>query len=650
MLRAFNALIGVSTPPRPSSPDWEVRLQEEFPGVTPAPGHSPRDTYGEAATAQLAQARQTVRELSTELLDTRKEARALLTPAQAALRDAVNHAGQIITSGPEAAIDAAQFAKAAALTPVIAPVFGAIHSEPPPAQGAVFGAVFGVLKAGEFASLTAQNLIKSLTEPVAHAAEAVTKSGQALWLAAAGSPEHAGRLEELSERLTALTEARAQALARLPALESRLAEAFGAEAVAQVVQREPISAQRTALGFNLDAGAGHKMATQAYTDALGKGWRVKVVEPYDKGDLYNWAQVNFEPQVLDWFGVAQKTTDSINDFLGVEGNLYGKKIGGLIREADPDLLVSVIPMGNATSLREAKSQRVPFVGIPTDFECPHFYDKIHTHEVDEHFKIALPFPESRDQYPHLPDSCFVITGSPVRRAFALDEPVETGAPRSEIVRELGIKPEDKVVLIMMGGNGAGAEVIRRDAQVLADELPSLLEQAGNDPSSSVKPGQKVHVIALCGGNRPLLGSLTPLAEGTAARQVEVHAVGPKEAHDLVALETRPGTVLMFMKPGGGSAGEVEATGQPVAFHEELHKVPWEAANARKLIDDGLGRDVAPDRIARAVIEAIETGRPQDPPDCAARRFPSNFKALADSLVANSAKPQLDGDLFNPGRP
>ena len=379
--------------------------------------------------------------------------------------------------------------------------------------------------------------------------------------------------------------------------------------------------------LSLSAGGGHDAAAGAISSALGAAYCINTVKPFDGGvEGYNLMQAIAPPQLLNFLGWAQQLVDPVQTHLQFHG------IHDQIKNADPDIVISVIPMANGATFNATQVLKIPMVVVPTDLAFSHFLQQVPA-DSGTQFKVALPFPTMRNQAPHLPEHVFAETGYPVRGAFSVDpRPAPLGAANATapVFAELGIEPGDKVALIMMGAGGASGDVIRSDADSLSKQLAGELARRAKS-NARLDAKQRVHVVCLCGGNQDLKKNLTPLATATVGEQVQIHAVGRKEGADVAALMQRADA--MITKPGGATVNEAIAANLPMIYHSDVGAVDWELENAKYAESVGLGEWVDKKDIVKTVATWVEKGRPSELVPCLARTFPENIRSVVDDLIA-----------------
>lgn len=241
---------------------------------------------------------------------------------------------------------------------------------------------------------------------------------------------------------------------------------------------------------------------------------------------------------------------------------------------DPDVVVStqMIPAALVSAIKMAsiKQQRrldIPSVAVPTDFGVHDFWDQPGTEwyclSHESLTELPLGFDPARA----------IATGLPLMSEFA--DPIDEWDAR----RQLGLRADVPVVLVLGGGLGLGVEPIaRRLAQSKID----------------------AQLLVLRGQNAGACASLDALALRNAAH-VRVY-----DWTDRMDVFIRAADVVVG-KPGGLTVAEVLACGRPLLATRSLHG--QEGFNVRFLERHGVGRLLSDDDL----VGSIETllGHPEE---------------------------------------
>lgn len=342
-----------------------------------------------------------------------------------------------------------------------------------------------------------------------------------------------------------------------------------------------------------DGGGGHIAASRAVEEVLKKdGYETQVLKPllnvpgtklfnryFQEGRWNQMFMLTLMQQPLEL--VAPLTP--IRTLLKHEMDNY-----------KPDLIISVFPVANRMTYALAKKRKIPMLVLPTDLEAGHFFNGIKSPGPD--FKVGLAFDDEELKRPlrhHLGDENFVITGFPLRSQFGIrTEALAESA--AGIRKELGIAAEDKMALIMMGAQGAG--------QIILEYVSTLLHAGPR------VVGGKLHVIALCGKNEALLKNVNELASGAMKTNIQVHALGFKDAQYMATL-MRMSDVLIS-KPGGATVNEAIASEIPTLFHRPEVLFTWEAGNMQYAHKLGIGEGVNKDGFIEQLENTLSRKRPR----------------------------------------
>jgi hypothetical protein len=241
-------------------------------------------------------------------------------------------------------------------------------------------------------------------------------------------------------------------------------------------------------------------------------------------------------------------------------------------------------------------------------------------------KISLPFDEEILRTPlrkYLSDENFISLGFPLRPDFGVSS--EDLEPRiQEIKRELGIRESDKTVLIMMGAQGTGKAITRYAKRIAGSLLGSKNE--------------KLHVIALCGGNVELRKN-TEATSNLENPNVVIHALGMKSG-DYVAAAMRMANVLIS-KPGGCSVNEAFASNLYTLYHTDRGilpdakydvLLPWEAGNMVYSVQRHWGERIGDKKqFLRQLRNALDYPK-LEIETCPGRNFGQNLAHYVDGLM------------------
>jgi hypothetical protein len=231
-------------------------------------------------------------------------------------------------------------------------------------------------------------------------------------------------------------------------------------------------------------------------------------------------------------------------------------LGAYLVGQNPSAVVSLAPNFNAVIRDAVRVARpgVPFLVILTDLADfpPHFWIEPGIDRVivgsDEAVTQALAA--------GIPDERITRTSGMI-----LHPRFYEGGARDSLRRELGIPEDGFVVLVLFGGKGS-PEML---------PLSRLLLQESS----------RWHIVAICGDNPRLLGSMAPL-EASASGRLRAIGFTDRVADYMAAAD------LLVTKPGPGSLAEALHRKLPVVVTCNLYTVPQERFNARFIEKEGLG--------------------------------------------------------------
>jgi processive 1,2-diacylglycerol beta-glucosyltransferase len=128
-------------------------------------------------------------------------------------------------------------------------------------------------------------------------------------------------------------------------------------------------------------------------------------------------------------------------------------ITSYLKQRNPDLVISVIPMFNNVLKDSCKECNIPFLLVPTDLDVTSFISNI-TPPSNDKFLIALPFEDAEilnfAQNSAISDDSRLITGFPIKSSFF--EPKD----HEQIKKNFDIPLNKYVILVLMGAAGSKA--------------------------------------------------------------------------------------------------------------------------------------------------------------------------------------------------
>lgn len=291
-----------------------------------------------------------------------------------------------------------------------------------------------------------------------------------------------------------------------------------------------------------------------------------------------------------------------------------RKIRKTIARYDADVVVSVhpamqhVPLTATRNIAKKLGKKIPFVTVVTDFGSGHCL-WFHT-GVDKCYVASDRIRRLARRRGRLNNKKLVQIGLPIRVDFADqakamgDRNSEKGkAYQSKIRKQLGIKPEKKMVLVMGGGEGVGS---------LSSIVDSLY-------ATFVKKGIDVTIVVVCGRNEKLKEDLKVrdwekvisshhnpsnkkfrpfnfISRAIPHRRresLESYSQGDKGNVDVIGLgfvtnmaEYMVAADVLVTKAGPGTIAEAAAVGLPVMLTS--HLPGQEAGNVDIVLDGGFG--------------------------------------------------------------
>ncbi len=333
-------------------------------------------------------------------------------------------------------------------------------------------------------------------------------------------------------------------------------------------------------------GGGHNSAATAVKNALENDYDIEIFDIL-KNKLFGERLFGYSSQKEYWFLLkyllfAKNTVETINSFY------YKDYIYKSIVKRNPDLLISVFPMGIDSYKKVADYLGIPFVLIPTDFNAYNlsFY-RLNKFETDsnnkDRFRLFLPF-ETNQIKKSFEDSkikdSIRYTGYPIRKDFVLfaNEYRKNHSIADAIKTQENIEKNDKTILITVG-----AESWSED---------SIIEYVNeiNDSFDKIKLENKLHVYVACGKNKNLISVLGGIKIKNPDR-LKIHLKTWISAEDMAKLMAISDVIIA--KPGGSTVAEILAIGKNVIFKtDSTFAIPWEKDNMLLTEDYKLGYELS----------------------------------------------------------
>ncbi len=223
--------------------------------------------------------------------------------------------------------------------------------------------------------------------------------------------------------------------------------------------------RKKVLIFTCNGGGGHMTATSAITDYLRpdydivsinitgellKGYdfiKMATFSAVDAEDFYNWLLRNN----LYWLSNLYTKTGAI--FTSWLKESITKIFLSYLEQNKVDLLISVMPLINGSSLDAAQQLNIPFILIPTDIDAHTFVNGMKAPRYGKfHYFMAFDDPQVREKiaFADLLPEQITVSGFPIRPSFFEKKNIP------KIKQDFGIPADKKVVMILMGASGSRA--------------------------------------------------------------------------------------------------------------------------------------------------------------------------------------------------
>lgn len=324
------------------------------------------------------------------------------------------------------------------------------------------------------------------------------------------------------------------------------------------------------LVFTSTGGRGHISATEALQEYFGDAYTIEVshifrdvLRPLDLlqiltrnrwsgEDLYNWFVKR------KWFRLLNilYATGAWHFFMS------RKKVKELvithIKEVNPDLVISVIPIINGPILHATKQLDIPFLLIPTDLDSTTFI-----HGIDKpayaNFDYAIAFNDSdirRTIAPaHIPEEQIHVTGFPVRTSFL------TKKDLAAIKKEFDLPDNKSIILVILGGAGSW-------------DMPTFLKELSKIPTAA-------HIVLCIGRAKELEPTLKKI---TVPAHIGVTILGfTMKIADLMAVAD-----ICITKSGSVSVCEALYSEVPIILDASSSVLKWEQFNHQFVHKRNLG--------------------------------------------------------------
>ncbi len=219
------------------------------------------------------------------------------------------------------------------------------------------------------------------------------------------------------------------------------------------------------LVFSSYGGGGHISATDTLKECLQDEYSITIVyildevlgglDPIKICSFHKYTEEKFYNYCLlkKWTWFINKLYQLANVLVRWNHTTITRIITRYIKQKNPDLVISVVPLFNNALKDSCKECNVPFLLIPTDLDTTSFIKNI-KQPIYEKFKLTLPFEETTIlNFAHnnsIPSKAQHIAGFPIKANFFNEKNV------LEIKNEFNIPSNKPVVLVLMGAAGSNA--------------------------------------------------------------------------------------------------------------------------------------------------------------------------------------------------
>lgn len=407
--------------------------------------------------------------------------------------------------------------------------------------------------------------------------------------------------------------------------------------------------QNSLLIFTCGGGRSHLSVTKAMSEYAKGRYHIQVANTLEdtlastdvfKRMLFNFSQERLYNHLVrnEEFEWVKLLTSVGPFFLMMQQESIEKQIRLEVLRHHPDLLISCFPCLNTMFLNVARDLNLPILMVTTELDTTFFTKGMNSRSCDLSYpkwKMTLAYdtPEMRSPIEkRIPADKICITGFPVRSSFNAP-PAEDEI--NQLRKEFGIKAEDRVLLVIIGG------IVGRATERYATVLASL---SGLD-IAELTDGD-LHVICLCGDqkvadNREMRFRINALPTN---QRLHMHAIGAVD--DLAKLMSISDGLIT--QPEGCTTNEALTTGLPMIFHAPFALMEWEVFNMEFCIQANMGSRFKPqsnslnpfqdgaikdkERLLPLIKEAFE--RRKQKPDYLFEKkdFGKEFLKLVDELI------------------
>ena len=215
--------------------------------------------------------------------------------------------------------------------------------------------------------------------------------------------------------------------------------------------------------FSSYGGGGHISATDALNEYLQKDYDITTVYLIDEvlGCLDPLKILSFKKYTEEkfynfclkkkWTWFINKMYQLANLLVYYNESIIKRIIIKYIKQQNPDLIISVIPIFNNILKKSCQECNIPFLLIPTDLDSTSFVKNIQP-PINDKFLLSLSF-ENQDILnftKNIPDDSRVFSGFPIKSSFFESK------NHTQIKKDFNVPENKPVILILMGAAGSKA--------------------------------------------------------------------------------------------------------------------------------------------------------------------------------------------------
>jgi len=407
------------------------------------------------------------------------------------------------------------------------------------------------------------------------------------------------------------------------------------EIAEQVQTPRPIKSHKHISYLNCSCGGGHKSMTNSLKEALPDAAKhtfdsetidvpVKVtqsVDPirkylnflgWDSTDLYNYLLNTDQIQLINllrWINSGEPDPN----VQAIKENLIRKAV----LEMRPDLLNLIYTFDIEYIAPVAEQLGIPLMHVPTDLDlnCNGWNKK-----PPKHFATAVH--STHDQFitkniePTIPKEQIEEIGLLVGKEFEATYSIET---LQKVRKQLGIKPNEKVIVISNGGGG------------LKNDIPERIAREYKDDSTPVR------IIVVTGRNEAfkkyLDESVIPhIPMNAPAQMVALGFQSKKQMAELTHIAD-----VFIGKPGGLTTIELLKAGPRTIFDATNTRFDWEMFNAQVAVNRNRGSILDRKKDLIPLIQKELREKRAEPDDLTGIKASERYTRLASKMIKKAEK-------------